>query len=257
MAYVHRTPIIVANWKMNTNLPEAMILAGGIKDAVADIHGVKVVICPPAPWIYPIADSWHRASKQLFLGAQNIHWEKEGPFTGEISAWMVKNLVKYVIIGHSERRFHFRETDELINDKVIAALEVGLRPILCVGEWSKDDAKNLMTKQLLKGLERVGEEKIKRVVIAYEPVWAISKGGAFRAATGEYVAERINIIREKIKEKYSRDIADDMTILYGGSVNRANIEEFISQDGIDGALVGAASLKLREFVEICRLASSN
>lgn len=246
---------IVGNWKMNTDLSDAMVLGEGVKEAIVDIKNVEVVLCPPFVWLYPLAEMLKRAPKHLSIGAQNMFWEEQGAFTGEVSPLMLKNIVKYVILGHSERRYYFGETDELINDKVLAAFSYGLTPILCVGERAKKGAGSAeVISQVEKGLSRVTQENMNNLIIAYEPVWAIGTGDA---ATGEYAADVALSIRRKLAELYNDEIAGNVPILYGGSVTRENINEFIDECEIDGALVGGVSLKINDFVYICKIASEH
>jgi triosephosphate isomerase len=246
---------VIGNWKMNTNLADATVLSEGIKNSVEEFKSLEVVICPPCVWLYPLAEALKHAPRNFALGAQNMYWEDKGAFTGEISPVMLKQLVKYVIIGHSERRYHFKESDELINDKIISALSHGLKAILCVGEWKKGSAsiKNIIG-QVENALAHVKEDQMNDVIIAYEPVWAIGTG---EAATGEYACEVIEKIREKLSSMFNEKIAEEAPILYGGSVNSDGVMEFIGQEGIDGVLVGGASLKLNEFLKICSKISMN
>ncbi|MBI3261388.1 triose-phosphate isomerase [Candidatus Berkelbacteria bacterium] len=229
-----RTPLIVANWKMNTTLSDAMILATSIRNGLEDIHGIEAVICPPFPWLVPIAELFEKARlRHLTLGAQNMFWEDDGPFTGEVSAPMLKHLVSHVILGHSERVSHFHETEEDTNRKVKAALHHHLKPIICVGETAK----------LKKILDGVGRDRLEELSIAYEPVWAIGSGEPASGAQAELVAEAIR-----------KEFGNHLTFLYGGSVEPKNILEFLSQPEIDGALIGGASLSAHSFLKICELA---
>jgi triosephosphate isomerase len=212
-----------------------------------------VVVCPPYIWLYPIAEIYEKSPQFLSLGAQNMFWKENGAFTGEVSPTMLKGMVKYVIIGHSERRYHFNESDELINDKVLSAVEHGLIPILCVGERVKKkegESKAEEIEQLEKDLQGLSREKMKKLIVAYEPVWAIGTGDP---ATGEYAGRVAKNIRGKIAELYDEKIADDVPILYGGSVTPSNIGEFMDECEIDGALVGGASVKTDDFVQICKV----
>jgi len=248
---------------MNTNLADALILAESIKNGTEDLENIEIVLCPPFVWLYPMAEKLEKIlGKKIKLGAQNAFWENEGAYTGEISPKMLKNLCEYVIVGHSERRNHLKETDEMINEKVHAVLRSGLKPVVCVGEYKmmREEKKgrgrpdkiamssNILN-QLKASLERVSKNMISNVVIAYEPIWAIGTG---HAATGSYAAQIINSIREKIYKMYDWDTATDIRILYGGSVNAENISEFVRQPEIDGVLAGGASLKAKEFVKMCQ-----
>lgn len=258
-----RRPIIIANWKMNTNLADATVLSTSIKNKVGDFD-IDVVLAPPSVWLHPVAEVLERAPKNVHLGAQNIWFTENGAVTGEISAEMVKGLAKYVIIGHSERRKYFNETDELINDKIQTALKHGLTPILCVGELKKQitkrgkgrpnntDVRSDVIRQLRGALDGISRKDAIEIIIAYEPVWAIGTG---EAATGAYAAEVIGNLRKFLAGKYSKSMSERVRILYGGSVDAKNIREFTYQPEIDGALVGGASLKAKEFIEICREAA--
>lgn len=240
-----RTPLVVANWKMNTTLPDAVVLATSVRNGLENIHGIEVVLCPPFPWLVPIAEQLEKARlRHLKLGAQNMFWEDEGPFTGEVSAPMLKHLVSHVILGHSDRVSHFNETEETTNRKLKAALHHRLRPIVCVGETAKESnpGHTVITK-LKKILDGTPQDRLEELSIAYEPVWAIGSGEPASGAQAELVAEAIR-----------REFGSHPTILYGGSVEPKNILEFLSQPEIDGALVGGASLSARTFLKICELA---
>lgn len=260
-----RRPIIIANWKMNTTLADATVLATNVKNAAPDLDSVEIVLCPPFVWLVPLAEILDHAPKNLHLGAQNMWFADKGPMTGEVSPVMLKDLVDYVIIGHSERRAHFYESDELINDKIQAAIRHGITPLLCVGELKKMqeekrgrgrpprvDVQSNVIHQLehaLKGVSRDGAEKI---VVSYEPVWAIGTGNP---ATGAYAAQVVSRLRQVFARKYGQAFSERVRILYGGSVDSSNITEFTFQPEIDGALVGGASLKAKEFITICREAA--
>jgi triosephosphate isomerase len=232
---------------MNTKLSEAVILVKSMLGRLDGIKGVEKVICPPFVSLATIKEIIENSS--IELGAQNMHFEESGAYTGEISPLMLVDLCEYVILGHSERRQYFAETDEVINKKVRAALKVGLKPILCVGERLEENEAGrtgeIITKQVKAALREIDSPS--ELVIAYEPIWAIGTG---KAATGKQANDTIGIIRNLIAEIYNDNIAQQIRILYGGSVTSANIAEFISQPEIDGALVGGASLKANEFVSI-------
>lgn len=254
MGMVNRTQkYSIGNWKMNSSLADAMVLGQGMKDASENIKGVEIVLCPPFVWLYPMAELLKNAPNNISLGAQNMHWQEQGAFTGEISPLMLKNLAKYVIIGHSERRFHFNENDELINDKVLSALTHGIVPVLCVGEKSKkkdgNDSDEIIN-QIEKDLADVSAANISNLIIAYEPIWAIGTGDA---ATGEYASKVMKKIRKKIESMYDSEVANNIPLLYGGSVVKKNIAEYMDECDIDGVLVGGASLKITDFVEICKV----
>jgi triosephosphate isomerase len=261
-----RRPLIIDNWKMNTNLADATILTNSVKNHIGDLD-VDVILCPPSVWLYPMTEILEKSPSNLHLGAQNMYFSDSGAITGEISPLMVKALANYVIVGHSERRKIFGETDEFISDKIDAALKHNLKPIVCVGEIkkmeeerkgpgrpTKVDVRSDVLAQLRHALSGVSRDDIEKVIIAYEPVWAISKGTANsrHAATGAYAASVIEKLRNIIADKYGEHIAQRIRILYGGSVDEDNIKEFIYQPEIDGVLIGGASLKAKEFIKICR-----
>jgi len=242
-----RTPMIAGNWKMNTTLAEASALVREMKDGLERIEGVEKVLCPPFISLALVKELLQGSS--IKLGAQNMHFEEKGAYTGEISPSMLSGICEFVILGHSERRQYFGETDEIVNKKVRAALKAGLIPILCLGERleEKDAGKTeeVVTRQVKGALE--GTQSPEGLVIAYEPVWAIGTG---RAATGEGANDTIGVIRDTVAQLYGQGVAQGIRILYGGSVTASNIGEFMAQPEIDGALVGGASLKAGEFVSI-------
>lgn len=260
-----RKSLIIANWKMNTDLADATVLTTSIKNAVAGLD-VEIVLCPPFVWLYPMSEilSSGGALKNLHLGAQNMWFTNYGAITGEVSPLMIKKMAKYVIIGHSERRKNLFETNELINDKVTAALEASLVPIVCVGEVKKQnlnrgkgrptkpDLDSDIVKQLQLALNGIPARLAEKVVVAYEPVWAISTSGKGEPATGAYAAEMITRLRDVFAKKYNRLLAERVKILYGGSVDEDNVLEYVKQPEIDGILVGGASLRSKEFIKICR-----
>ncbi len=247
-----RTPIIAGNWKMNKNVVEAVELVRALRAATADVNTVEIVVCPPFVALTAVKEAL--AGSRIGLGAQNLHWEEKGAFTGEVSALMLKGLVQYVIIGHSERRQYFGETDETVNKRVKAALAHGLMPIMCVGETlaqrEAGETAWVVSSQMTKGLAGLSAEQVRSIVIAYEPVWAIGTG---RASTGDdansVVAQNI---RAPLSGMFGDNIAQGIRVQYGGSVTPANIVEFMSVPEIDGALVGGASLKANDFAEIVR-----
>lgn len=244
-----RKPIIAGNWKMYKTTDEALKLVNEIKEE-ANKTDVEVVVCCPFTVLSEVKKAIE--GSKVKLGAQNMHWEEEGAYTGEISAIMLKDLgVDYVIIGHSERRQYFNETDEIVNKKVIKAIEKGLRSILCVGETLDEREDNrtfdVVKKQTLAALKNVSKDKIKDVVIAYEPVWAIGTG---KTASPQEANEVIAYIRSLLQDKYGVDISEEVRIQYGGSVKPSNATEIMNEIDIDGALVGGASLKAEEFLEI-------
>ena len=242
-----RVPLIAGNWKMNTSVVEAEKLVHDMLPDLKKIDGVEKVLCPPFVSLAVINKMLQGTS--IKLGAQNMHFETKGAYTGEVSPTMLRELCQFVILGHSERRHHFNETDEIVNKKMKAALNYGLNPILCVGERLEESeagrTEELISKQVKVAL---GDVKPSRdIVVAYEPVWAIGTG---KAASGKQAASVIGFIREVLGRLWNQDIAQDLRILYGGSVGSDNIAEFISQPEIDGALLGGASLKAREFANI-------
>ena len=248
-----RKPLIVANWKMNTTPSEAVGLVKQMLPALDAVSGVETLICPP--FISLVAVSELLRQSRVMLGAQNAYYEDKGAFTGEVSPLMLSGLCRYVILGHSERRSLFGESSQVVNKKVKAAIKSGLKPILCVGESLTDNddgrTESVVTAQIKESLYGILEAA--GLVIAYEPVWAIGTG---RAASGTQANSTIKMIRYVLATLIGRQIADATRILYGGSVNAANIAEFIEQPEIDGALVGGASLKAAEFVGIVKQAAS-
>ena len=242
-----RLPIIAGNWKMNTTVDEAVALVRDMLGGLEDIGGVEKVVCPPFVSLAEVKPVLEKSSVKL--GAQNLHFEEKGAYTGEVSPVMLAHMCEYVIVGHSERRQYFGETDEIVNRKVKAALKFNLKPIMCVGETLGENeagkTEEVVTRQVKKGL--AGIDKAIGLVIAYEPIWAIGTG---KAATGKQANATIGLIRRTVGELYGADVAQGLRIQYGGSVTGANIVEFISQPEIDGGLVGGASLKAADFVSI-------
>jgi triosephosphate isomerase len=242
-----RIPLIAGNWKMNTTLLEGMALIQQMSLALDGIRNVEKLVCPP----FISLASLHSllADSTVGLGAQNMFFEEKGPFTGEISPLMLAGLCQYVILGHSERRHIFGESDELIARKLHAAQKVHLKPILCVGERLEErengHTQEVIWRQLQSAL--VGLNGYGGLVIAYEPVWAIGTG---RAATSEQANETIIFIRCKVAELGGKLVAETTRLLYGGSVTSANIAELMRQPEIDGALVGGASLKAMDFINL-------
>lgn len=249
-----RKPIVAANWKMNMDTVTGYELMDDMLDDLDAIEGVDVAICPPFLLLESFAELFDGTG--LYLGAQNMYWEEKGAYTGEVSPLMLKGMCDYVILGHSERRQFFGETDETVRRKVDAALEHGLMPIVCVGEdLEQNEAGGTLTvieRQVIAAFDGLEKDKVPTCVIAYEPIWAIGTG---RAATGEDANRVIGAIRSKVAEMHGDETAQEMRIQYGGSVNGANIAEFISQPEIDGALVGGASLKSEEFVRMVGVAN--
>jgi len=242
-----RIPLIAGNWKMNTTVREALELVRAMKDELDKVTSVEKVVCPPFVSLEPMKELLEGST--IKLGAQNLFFEEKGAYTGEISPLMVADLCGYVIIGHSERRQYFQETGDIVNRKIIAALKAGLTPILCIGERLEENeagkTEEVVAEQLKSAL--VGVADTDGLAIAYEPVWAIGTG---KPATGEQANGTIAFIRQNIAEMYGEKVAQEMRLLYGGSVNSANAAEFMQQPEIDGALVGGASLKANEFLSI-------
>lgn len=248
-----RKNIVAGNWKMNMDYEQGVSLFSEIVNMVKDeVRGnQEVVVC--SPFIHlPALAKLSAPVANVAIGAQNIHQAESGAFTGEISASQVKSTgASYVILGHSERRAYFGETDELLAEKVDAALKHDLKPIFCIGETKEERESgsffNIIKTQLSKGLFHLSSEAFKSVVLAYEPVWAIGTG---LTASPEQAQEVHAFIRKTIAEKYGETIADDTTILYGGSANPSNAQSLFSQPDIDGGLIGGASLKSRDFLQI-------
>lgn len=244
-----RTPIIAGNWKMYKTVEEAVALVNALKDKVKDAK-CQVVVCPPFVCLPAVVEAVKGTN--IEVGAQNMHFEVQGAFTGEISPVMLKSLgIKYVVIGHSERRQYFAETDETVNKKVVSAFKHSLIPIMCVGETLDERESNktfeIIENQVKKDLAGLSAEQIKEMVIAYEPIWAIGTG---KTATSEDANEVIKFIRDKVTDMFGREAADAMRIQYGGSVKPSTIKEQMAQSDIDGALVGGASLNAEDFAAI-------
>lgn len=247
-----RRTVIAGNWKMNKTNDEALTTLKGLKDLVSDVKDVEVIAAVP---FTAISDASKELSgSNIKLAAQNMHWEEKGAFTGEISPLMLKNLnVSYVILGHSERREYFKETDEIINKKVKSALSHDLLPILCIGEKLEDreggTTEKVVETQLRGGLAGLSNEDMKNVIIAYEPVWAIGTG---KTATPEQADEVHKFIRNLLSEMFDSSTAENTVIQYGGSMKPKNAKELLSQDNIDGGLVGGASLVPEDFANIVK-----
>jgi triosephosphate isomerase len=247
-----RVPMIAGNWKMNTTVDEAVGLVRAMLPGLDRVGGVERVVCPPFVSLASVGDLIKGTSVKL--GAQNSFYEEKGAYTGEVSPPMLAGLCEYVIIGHSERRQYFQETPEIVDRKVKAAVASGLKPILCIGERLEENeagiTKEVLTRQFTASADRL--YYISGLVIAYEPVWAIGTG---KSAGGAQANETIGFIRSLVERQHGQDIAENVRILYGGSVTAENIAEFMRQPEIDGALVGGASLKADDFVSIARQTS--
>lgn len=244
-----RIPIIAGNWKMNMTIEEGVALVNGFK-AEAENTDVEVVVCVPYVLLPAVKEAL--AGSKVKIGAQNMHWEESGAFTGEISPIMLNDLgIDYVVIGHSERREYFAETNETVNKKVKSALAHNLAPIMCCGETLEqreaNEHKTLVAEQIKEGVADLSAEDVKKVVIAYEPIWAIGTGVT---ATSDQANEMCEMIRDTLAEVYDDATAEEVRIQYGGSVKPANVTEIMNQPHIDGALVGGASLKADDFTAL-------
>jgi triosephosphate isomerase (TIM) len=250
-----RKKIVAANWKMNMTQAESAAFIESLLVEIGDVADVEVVIIPPFTAIAKVTKSLGK-SQNIKVGAQNMHWERNGAFTGEISAALLRDLfVRYVVLGHSERRRLFGETDEIVNRKVRAAHEASLRPIVCVGETleqrGRGNVQNILSRQLRGSLAGLGEKELQETVIAYEPVWAIGTG---RNATPEQAQDAHAFIRRTLRKMSGAATTERIRIQYGGSVKPGNARELMSQPDIDGALVGGASLDPRSFARIVKAA---
>ncbi|MFA5927578.1 MAG: triose-phosphate isomerase [Patescibacteria group bacterium] len=230
---------MIGNWKMYTRAADAAILATSIRNGVEKIKGVEVVLCPPAIWLAEVLSIVGK-SGQIKLGVQNMFYEPEGAYTGELSPLMIRDLAQYAIVGHSERREHFGETDLDVNEKVIAALKAGITPIICVGERKKEGLPKQPLNQLEQALLHVPKKNYGDVVVAYEPIWAIGTGNN---ADPEYVSKVITYLRQHGLVQ--------APILYGGSINSQNARDYACRPEIDGLLVGGSSIRSLEFTRIC------
>ncbi len=245
-----RKLLIAGNWKMNLDLASSLALAESIKKETQNITNIDVAVCPPSVYIQPVAAVLKGSS--VGVGAQNAYFEKDGAYTGEISMGMLKDVgCQYVILGHSERRHILHESSEMVNLKVLAALKAGLVPIVCVGELLAEreaGTTDLVVRRQFEGsLSGVSSEEMKKVVIAYEPVWAIGTG---KVATPEQAEEVHAALRKVIEQRYNKDVAETVRIQYGGSVKADNAKDILSKPNVDGALVGGASLKTDAFMGI-------
>ena len=250
-----RTSLVAGNWKMNKTAAEARELVSTMSAKLGEISQVEKVLCPPFLAIPAVAGLLE--GSQIGLGAQNLHWQEKGAYTGEVSPGMVKEFCKYVIIGHSERRAYFGETDESVNKKLHAAMKLELIPIVCVGEtleqYEAGTTSEVVRRQISAGLAGIDSAAAWRIVVAYEPVWAIGTGKASSGENANHVHQKV--IRPALSELFGPDGAEAIRILYGGSVTASNASEFFAYRDIDGALVGGASLKPDEFVAITKAIS--
>ena len=250
-----RTPLVAGNWKMNKTIAETRDLVFAISTKLREINGVEKVICPP--FLSLTAASALLEGSGIGLGAQNMHWEEKGAYTGEVAPNMVKELCNYVILGHSERRAYFGETDQIVNRKLIAAQKIDLTPIVCVGEtleqYESKLTREVVSAQTINSLRDASPDFAPRIIVAYEPVWAIGTGKASNGPEANAVVK--DVIRPALAELFGNETAQAIRVLYGGSVTAANAAEFFGQPDIDGALVGGASLKVDEFTAITKAAA--
>jgi triosephosphate isomerase len=245
-----RTPLIAGNWKMFKTVHETIVFTKELRSVLKDVTGVEIVVAPPFTSVYAAAEALRNSN--IAVAAQDVYWEREGAFTGEVAAPMIKDAgAEFVIIGHSERRRLFGETDAMVNRKVIAAIAAELTPIVCVGETLEERERNetlqVLDRQLKNGLDRVTGAQVADLVVAYEPVWAIGTG---RNATAAQAEEAHQHIRQRLKQWFGGDAAAACHVIYGGSVKPDNIAQLIAEPDVDGALVGGASLEIGSFADI-------
>ncbi|HDP70401.1 MAG TPA: triose-phosphate isomerase [Actinobacteria bacterium] len=253
-----RKPMIAGNWKMYKTAGQAVFIVQDLAELIKDVKDVEVIVCPSYIALKSVSTVIEMDKLNMGLGAQNVYWEEEGAFTGEVSPMMLKDLrVDYVIVGHSERRHIFGETNEMVNKKLKAVLAHDMKPILCVGETKEEREEErtdeVIKEQLFGNLAEVSLRDIRKVVIAYEPVWAIGTG---LTASSEDANDIIQNIRALIESLYGSEVAEDIRILYGGSVKPENITELMEEQEIDGALVGGASLDAQSFAKIVKYQSA-
>lgn len=248
-----RTTIIAGNWKMNKTVAEAAAMVKKMVPQLTAIPGVEKVVCPPFTTLAAVKEAI--GDSEIGLGAQNMYWQEKGAFTGEVSPLMLAELCQYVILGHSERRQYFGETDDGVNRKIVAAFAYGLTPIVCVGESltqrKAGQTEEWVTDQVQAALMGLPAEQVRRLIIAYEPIWAIGTGVAATAEDANAVIA--GTIRSALAEMYGDEVTRAVRVQYGGSVKPANVAEFMALPDIDGALVGGASLKVDDFVGIVRI----
>jgi triosephosphate isomerase len=249
-----RTPFIAGNWKMYKTVADTVKYVKEFRGLVKDISDVEIVIAPPFTAVHAAAEAARNSN--IVIAAQDSYWEREGAFTGEVSAAMIREAgAEYVIVGHSERRTLFGETDATVNRKAVAAFAAGLTPIVCIGETLDQRERNetfeVLDRQIKSGLDGLTGEQLALLVIAYEPVWAIGTG---RNATPQQAGEAHGHIRQRLRQWFGNDAAEQCHVIYGGSVKVDNITDLASQPDVDGALVGGASLDIRGFLEIVRRA---
>jgi triosephosphate isomerase len=245
-----RTPFIAGNWKMYKTVHEAVVYAKELRPLVKDVAGVEVIVAPPFTALHAVAEALR--STNVGVAAQDVHWEREGAFTGEVSAAMIaESGAEYVIIGHSERRRLFGESDAMVSRKVGAVIAGGLTPIVCVGETLEERERNetlqVLDRQLKEGIGALAAAQVAELVLAYEPVWAIGTG---RTATAAQAQEAHQHVRNRLREWFGGDAAGHCHVIYGGSVRPDNIAELMREPDVDGALVGGASLDVKSFGDI-------
>src|SRR5262252_1529399 len=245
-----RIPFIAGNWKMFKTVHEAVLFVKELRSAVKDVSDVEIAVAPPFTAVHAVAEAARNTN--IGVAAQDLYFEREGAFTGEVSPTMIKEAgAEYAIIGHSERRRLFGETDAIVNRKTMAAVAAGLTPIVCIGETLEERERNetlaILDRQIKDGLDQISATQLAEIVIAYEPVWAIGTG---RTATAAQAGEAHAHIRKRLRQWFGADAADACHVIYGGSVKPDNIRELIAEADVDGALVGGASLEVRSFTEI-------
>lgn len=241
--------VIAGNWKMNKTLSEAVTLAGAMRAGLQKHPDIDIIVCPPSIALGGVRNAVQGTA--IAIGAQNMHWEAEGAYTGEVSPRMVRDLCSHVIIGHSERRSHFGETDAMVNRKVVAAIAHGLTPIVCVGETDAENragkTQDVLDRQTTQALAGLSPQQAAPAMLAYEPVWGIGTG---RAAAPAEANATIGLVREVIRREFDASTADAVRILYGGSINPGVWPDIIVQPEVDGGLVGGASLNAEDFVAL-------
>ncbi|MGB7218151.1 MAG: triose-phosphate isomerase [Vicinamibacterales bacterium] len=247
-----RIPFIAGNWKMFKTVQETVAFVKELSGLVKDVGGVEIVVAPPFTAVHSAAAAARNTN--IGVAAQDLYWEREGAFTGEVSAGMIKEAgAEFVIVGHSERRRLFGETDQTVNRKTMAAIQAGLTPIVCVGETLEERERDLtlavLDRQIKDGLDRLAGDQVAQLVLAYEPVWAIGTG---RNATAAQAGEAHTHIRKRIGQWFGGDAADRCHVIYGGSVKPDNIQVLIAEPDVDGALVGGASLDVKGFADLVR-----
>ncbi|MBV7335198.1 triose-phosphate isomerase [Chloroflexi bacterium TSY] len=250
-----RRPMMAGNWKMNNRIGDAVALAQAIRDRVDTVANVDRVLCPSFICLPAIQEVLNESS--IALGAQNLHWAESGAYTGEVSAPMLESLVTHVIIGHSERRQYFAESDESVNQKVQTALSHGLIPIVCIGESLEQneagETEAVVSRQVQAALSGLDAAQVQSLVVAYEPIWAIGTG---KAATPEQANSTCAVVRRVLSELHGDATAKETRVLYGGSTNDGNISEIMKQSDIDGALIGGASLKVDSYCAMVEITSA-